>query len=214
MGTLAGLNRYRNQLHRQNRLRRQRDGRANHDRAFDNLSRQEINDFLGRLQEIQENRKRIKWKPEGPEEQKQSVFALRKAKSDRYEENRISPEKLLLQGRSHQLVITTEKLHRHLNGRKIYTALQGWEGICDAYEYRQDAEAEEEQSEPDYAPPGNAHDVTWPEYAETDAKGHGDASWRIFHPGGNKNRSSETIATTDWNNANAAGRIQFPLNTP
>ena len=46
-----------------------------------------------------------------------------------------------------------EKLHRHLTGKKIYTALRGWEYIHGATEYPKDTETEDEpQSEPDNAP--------------------------------------------------------------
>ena len=161
MESLVRMHRYRAPKHRRNRLRRQRDGRWNHDHAIADVPRQEIDDFVGMLQEIQENRKRIKWKPEGPTEQKKFAVALRKAKFNHYEENSIASEKLLLQEHPHPLVIMTEKLHRHLNGRKIYAALQGWEDIYDAYEYQQDTDtAEEPRSEADDTPPGNAHSVT------------------------------------------------------
>ena len=117
MGGLVGTHRYQDRKHRRNRLRRQRDGRTNHDHAFDNTSRREICGFPSRRQEIQENRKQTKRKPGGPAEQKKFGAALRQVKFNHYEANRIASEELLLQGPAHPLVIMTEKLHRHLNGR-------------------------------------------------------------------------------------------------
>ena len=87
MNSLVGLHRYRNQQRRQNRLRRQRDGMTNHDHTFENMPRQEINDFLSRLQEIQENRRRIKWTPKGPAEQQKFAAILRRVRFNQYEDN-------------------------------------------------------------------------------------------------------------------------------
>ena len=57
---------------------------------------------------------------------------------------------LLLQVPANPLVVTTEKLNRHIQGGMIYASLQGWGYISDAIEYRQDTEAEDEpQSAPD-----------------------------------------------------------------
>ena len=113
------------------------------------------NDFLSMLQEIQGDRKQTKWRPEGPEEQKKVSFAIRKVNFNHYEPDIVSTEKLLLllQGAARPLVVMTEKLRRHLTGKEIYTALQGWGRLLGETEYQQGTENEDEpQSAPDNAP--------------------------------------------------------------
>ena len=83
-------------------------------------------------------------------------FTLRKAKFNQYEENIIDTEELLPQGSSRPLIVMAGQFHRHLQGRKIYAALQGWEYISDAIGFRGDTETKDEpQSEPDNAPTNN-----------------------------------------------------------
>ena len=94
------------------------------------MSRQEIEDFLSRLHEIQENRKRTKWRPEAPSEQREFVFAIWKVEFNHYEENSIADEKLLLQGPARPIVIMPEKPQRHLTGgRYIRRCMDG--GTCE-----------------------------------------------------------------------------------
>ena len=156
MNSLVGLHHYRNQKRRQSRLRTQRDGLTNHGHTWDNMARREINDALDRLREIQENRKQIKWKHEGPPGKKKFVSTLRKAKFNRYEENSNATERLLLRGPSRPLIAMAEKSHRQLQGKKIYPSLQEWGYIADAIEFGEDTETEgEPQSEPDYETANN-----------------------------------------------------------
>ena len=178
---LVGLHHYHNKKRRQSRLRRQLDGLTNHGHTFDNMSRREINDFLNRLQEIQENRRLIKWRPEGPPEQKKFVCALRNGKFNHCEENRIATEKLLLQWPPHPLVVMAEKIHRRLEGKGIYATLQGWEYSSDEIEYRQDTETEDEpQSEPDNAPTKTHRKKKRPRSAATAVKEVGNASQHLI----------------------------------
>ena len=85
MNSLLGLHHIRNQKHRRNRHRRQRDGLPNHDNTFENMSRQSTNDFLSRLQEIREDRKRTKWEQEEPAGKKILAFTIREVKVNHYE---------------------------------------------------------------------------------------------------------------------------------
>ena len=154
MNILVGLHRYRKQKRRQNRPRRKRDGQKNHDHAFDNATRQGIDDFLSTLREIQENRKQIKWRPGGSAEQKKFAYAIRRSKFNQNEENIIVTEKLL-QFPARPL---GGELRKHLTAKKIYTALHRWGYLPDAAEYQQRSGTEDDiQSDLDNAHMENTH---------------------------------------------------------
>ena len=87
MDSLVGLRHYENHKRRQRRLRRQRDGLTNNDRAFGDMSRQEVKDFLNRLLEIDGGRRRITRIQEGPAEQSKFYCAIREVKFNHYEGN-------------------------------------------------------------------------------------------------------------------------------
>lgn len=85
MRSLVGLRRYRDK----NTVARDSDdiggGLTNHDRAICDMSRQEIEGFLCRIQEIQECRRRITWAKEGPGRQKKFSYAIPKVEFNHYE---------------------------------------------------------------------------------------------------------------------------------
>ena len=118
MNSLIAIHRYRDQKHRHNRLRIQRDGQTNHAHASGNMSRREIDDFPSRLLEIHEGRNQTKWIPGGAIRGKQIVFALRKVKFNHYEENIIASGKLLLQGPARPLAVMAEKPPKTSHGEE------------------------------------------------------------------------------------------------
>ena len=81
---MVGLHRYHTQDSRKNRPRRQRDGETIHDRAFENASRREINDFHNRLQEIRDREQKTPWAQEGSGGQKKFVLSSRNVKFNHY----------------------------------------------------------------------------------------------------------------------------------
>ena len=72
-----GLHRHRNPKNRKNRPRRQRDKLTKRDRTFEDASRQEINDYIDRLQEIRDQEHDITWAQEGAADQKKFGFSSR-----------------------------------------------------------------------------------------------------------------------------------------
>lgn len=156
MNIIAGLHQYSDQKLRQIRLQRKRDGQANHDHTFDNMSRKEIDDFLGRLQEIQENRKQIKCIPDGHAGKKLSSHYGRLNSADTkktaYRQKTITPMARAPAYRHDWKAPQTPRREEDL-----YRA--EWMGrLAGKIEYQKDAETEDEPLiEPDNAPMGNTH---------------------------------------------------------